>query len=75
MTDRATGQLTTDAADYYEQYFVPALFKEKTGSLIDFAKITPGNTVLDVGCGTGILARDAWHHMGRIGAATGIDRD
>jgi ubiquinone/menaquinone biosynthesis C-methylase UbiE len=74
MTDRATGQLTTNAADYYEQYFVPALFKERTEPLIDFAEITPGNTVLDVGCGTGILTRDAWHRMGRNGAVTGIDR-
>ena len=75
MTDRATGQLTTDAADYYEQYFVPALFKQNTGALLDLAEITPGNTVLDVGCGTGILARDAWHSMGGIGAVTGIDRN
>jgi len=75
MTDRATGQVTTNAADYYENYFVPALFKERTGPLIDFAEINPGNTVLDVGCGTGILARDAWHHMDRNGAVTGVDRN
>jgi SAM-dependent methyltransferase len=75
MTDHATGQVTTNAADYYEQYFVPSLFKERTSSLLDLAVITAGDRVLDVGCGTGILARDAWLRMNGEGAVTGIDRN
>jgi SAM-dependent methyltransferase len=75
MNDRATGQLTTSAADYYEDFFVPALFRDRTGSLLDLAGVSAGDNVLDVGCGTGILARDAWHRMGGKGAVTGIDRN
>jgi SAM-dependent methyltransferase len=75
MTEHATGQLSTNAADYYEEFFVPALFKERTGPLIELAQITAGDTVLDVGCGTGILARDAWLHMSGIGEVAGIDRN
>lgn len=75
MTDRASGQVTTDAADYYEKYFVPALFKERTGPLLEIAQVSAGHIVLDVGCGTGILARDAWQRMTCSGAVTGIDRN
>lgn len=75
MTDTAAGQLTTDAADYYEKYFVPALFKDRTIPLIELAKIAAGDRVLDVGCGTGILAREAWRHMGGVGAVAGLDRN
>jgi SAM-dependent methyltransferase len=75
MNDNATGQLTTNAADFYEEFFVPALFKDRTGPLIELAQINAGDLVLDVGCGTGILARDAWQHMGGVGAVSGLDRN
>ena len=68
MTEQATGQLTSTAADYYEEFFVPALFNERTGPLLDLARISAGDKVLDVGCGTGILARDAWRRMHGTGA-------
>jgi len=75
MNDHATGQLTTNAADYYEENFVPALFRDRTGPLLDLAEVSAGDTVLDVGCGTGILARDAWRRLSGNGAVTGIDRN
>lgn len=75
MTDHATGQLTSNAADYYEEFFVPALFRDRTGPLLDLAGIAPGDTLLDVGCGTGVLAREAWNRMGGVGAVSGIDRN
>jgi ubiquinone/menaquinone biosynthesis C-methylase UbiE len=73
MTDRATGQVNASAADYYETHFVPALFKNRTGSLLSAAEVSAGDRVLDVGCGTGILARDAWQHMRRSGSVVGVD--
>lgn len=73
MTDRATGQVNASAADYYEQHFVPALFKHRTASLLDVAGVSPGDRVLDVGCGTGVLARDTWQHMNRSGSVVGVD--
>ena len=75
MTDRATGQLNTSAADYYEEYFVPSLFKERTEPLLDLAGISAGDSILDVGCGTGILARDAWQRLDGSGSVIGIDRN
>lgn len=75
MTDNAAGQLTSNAADYYEKYFVPALFKDRTLPLIELAQIRAGEQVLDVGCGTGILAREVWLHMDGVGAVSGLDRN
>ena len=75
MTDNVAGQLTTNAADYYEEFFVPALFKDRTAPLIELAQIGIGDLVLDVGCGTGILAREVWLHMGGVGAVSGLDRN
>jgi len=75
MTDNAAGQLTTNAADYYEEFFVPALFKDRAVPLIELAQIGAGELVLDVGCGTGILAREVWLHMGGVGAVSGLDRN
>ena len=42
MTERVTGQVTASAADFYEEHFVPALFRERAGSLLDRAKINAG---------------------------------
>ena len=46
MNDNATGQLTTNAADFYEEFFVPALFKDRTGPLIELAQINAPLTIV-----------------------------
>ncbi|HKP16153.1 MAG TPA: methyltransferase domain-containing protein [Gemmatimonadaceae bacterium] len=41
--------------------------------LVEVARLVPGETVLDVGCGTGSLAIAAKRAVGATGAVTGVD--
>lgn len=50
-------QAQVDAAKAYEALFVPALFGQWASKVADAADIRPGLRVLDVACGTGVLAR------------------
>lgn len=72
MTDRVLqGQIA--AATAYEALFVPALFQEWAPRVAGAAGIRPGNRVLDVACGTGVLARAAASLVSPIGSVTGLD--
>ncbi len=44
--------------------------RQRTANL---ARLQPGEQVLDVGCGTGTLAMEVAHHVGRAGRIIGID--
>lgn len=68
-----TLQAQVDAARAYEALFVPALFGQWTPTVADAAQIQPGQRVLDVGCGTGILAREIASRIGSTGRVVGID--
>jgi 2-polyprenyl-3-methyl-5-hydroxy-6-metoxy-1,4-benzoquinol methylase len=65
------GQIAAAAA--YEDLFVPALFQEWAPRLLDAATVQPGHRVLDVACGTGILAREAAARVGSTGFVAGLD--
>lgn len=69
------GQVSRTAADVYEEFFVPALFREWAGPVADAAGIASGHQVLDVACGTGVLAREAERRVGPGGSVTGLDRN
>jgi len=60
-------------AEGYESYMVPTLFGPCARILIQAADPEPGERVLDVGCGTGIVAREVASRLGATGAVTGID--
>lgn len=67
------GQVNTSAAEIYEEFFVPALFQEWTGRVTDQAEIKAGEKVLDVACGTGVLARTVVERVGDSGSVIGLD--
>lgn len=57
----------------YERYFVPAIGEPVARDLIPIADLQPGERVLDVACGTGIVARLAFQKVGDTGSVTGLD--
>lgn len=62
-----------DAAKAYEALFVPAIFGHWASKVADAAHIQPGQRVLDIACGTGILAREIASRTGSPGRVVGID--
>ena len=68
-----TFQISLDAAETYEKKFVPAVFGEWAPHLIDIAGVAPGHSVLDVACGTGVVARAAADRVGGQGRVVGLD--
>jgi ubiquinone/menaquinone biosynthesis C-methylase UbiE len=68
-----TFQITREQAEAYEELFVPALFAQWAPLMIDIARIEEGQRVLDVACGTGVVARGAADRVGRTGSVVGLD--
>ena len=73
MSAQDAWQLVRDAAIAYENDFVPAIFDQWPPVLAQIAGIKTGDRVLDVACGTGILAREAAARVGPTGRVTGLD--
>ncbi len=67
------GQVVSSAADVYEEFFVPALFGQWVEPMLDRSRVTAGDKVLDIGCGTGVLARAAVTQVGPGGRVVGLD--
>jgi SAM-dependent methyltransferase len=63
-------QLAHDTAAAYERYLVPVLFAPLADRLIAGAAPHPDDRVLDVACGTGIVARRI---APRVRSVTGVD--
>jgi len=59
--------------EYYEQYFVPSIGEPVAKSLLAAASLQPGERVLDVACGTGVVTRGAANAVGQRGTVAGLD--
>ena len=73
MSQQERWQVSGNAAEAYERYLVPTLFTPWAHDLIARAALQPGERVLDVACGTGIVARLAAAHVGVAGHVVGVD--
>jgi ubiquinone/menaquinone biosynthesis C-methylase UbiE len=61
------------APENYQRYFVPAIGAPVADDLIEIAALRPGERVLDVACGTGVVARLASRLVGAAGTVVGLD--
>ena len=68
-----SGQVTASAAEVYEEFYLPAIFREWAPRMMDAARVGAGHRVLDVACGTGVLARVAATCVGPHGSVVGLD--
>lgn len=72
--DTSDGQVSRDAALIYENFFVPALFAEWAPRVADALEPLQPGLLLDVACGTGVLARELARRFGPQRVA-GLDRN
>ncbi len=63
----------TRASAGYERVMVPAVFAPWAKDLLDVVALAPGMRVLDVACGTGVVARIAAPQVGPTGRVVGVD--
>lgn len=74
MTQQHFGQsFGATAPENYERFFVPAIGRPLANMLVRAAALHVGERVLDVGCGTGVVARLAAERVSPGGAVAGVD--
>jgi ubiquinone/menaquinone biosynthesis C-methylase UbiE len=60
-------------AEAYERYFVPRIFRPWANVLLDALDIRPGESLLDIACGPGTVAKEAATRIGDGGIVIGTD--
>jgi ubiquinone/menaquinone biosynthesis C-methylase UbiE len=65
--------MSANPAETYQAYFVPAMFTPWAKMLLDHATPQPGEHVLDVACGTGVVSRMIAPTAGANGRVVGLD--
>jgi ubiE/COQ5 methyltransferase family len=61
------------AAENNERWFVPAIGAPLAADVVDLAALRAGERVLDVACGTDVVARHVVERVGAAGTVVGID--
>jgi ubiquinone/menaquinone biosynthesis C-methylase UbiE len=72
-SDPEKWQLGGRAPELYERYLVPAVTLPWAEDLLDRVCPSPGDRVLDIACGTGVVARVAAACVGDGGRVVGLD--
>ena len=73
MSEQESWQVSDDAAQIYEKFWVPAMLGQWAPQMANAAKIASGDRVLDVACGTGVVAREAANRVAAASQVTGLD--
>ena len=73
MNQQGQWQVAGSAPEIYERELVPAVFGVWAPILVELARPRSGERVIDVACGTGIVARIAAQRVGPTGAVVGVD--
>lgn len=73
MSEQERWQLAGNAPETYERHLVPAIFGPWAPVLVELGRLQSGERVLDVACGTGVVARVAAKHVGSRGKVVGLD--
>ena len=73
MAQQERWQVAGNATEIYERDLVPGIFGPWASLVVDLAPPRIGDRVLDVACGTGIVARAAAKRVGPTGAVVGVD--
>ena len=64
---------TPSPGEIYQREMVPASFARWAPDLVDLGAVRPGQRVLDVACGTGVVTRIAAERVGPSGRVAGLD--
>jgi ubiquinone/menaquinone biosynthesis C-methylase UbiE len=73
MSEQGQWQVAGSAPEVYERELVPAVFGRWAPILVELTHPRPGERVIDIACGTGIVARIAAVRVGLGGVVAGVD--
>jgi SAM-dependent methyltransferase len=73
MAEQERWQLAGNAPEVYARELVPSIFGPWAPILVDLAEPATGERIIDVACGTGVVARAAAQRLGPSGRVTGVD--